>query len=141
MKQTFKIFRNLMVIVMAVCMIQPLAAQSKEKKGEKVTTFNVDLDCQSCVNNVENKIKWEKGVTDLQCDLAAKTVTVTYKTSRTDDEKLIAAFKKLGKEATVKCGGNPANCDKKDNCAKKSSCAKEAKSGCGSSCGGHSHAH
>ena len=78
-----------------------LPASAKKKEEQKKTVFHVEMTCQNCINNIEKNTSWEKGVTDLVCDLKAQTVTITYKPGKTDDAKLIAAFKKIGKEATV----------------------------------------
>jgi len=47
-------------------------------------------------------IAFEKGVKDLVCDLDSKTVTVTYDANKTDVPKLLTAFEKIHKPATVK---------------------------------------
>lgn len=91
-------FRLLGLFVACFLMVIPAMAQ---KKGQKKTIFKVEMDCQSCVNNIEKNIPWEKGVTDLKCNMKTQTVEVTYKTSKTNDSTLIAAFKKIGKEAVV----------------------------------------
>lgn len=85
-------------------LILPVTAQDKpkkQKKGEASALFRVEMDCQSCVNTIEKNIPWEKGVTDLKCDMKTQTVEVTYKTSKTNDSTLIAAFKKIGKDAVL----------------------------------------
>lgn len=75
-------------------------AQSKDN-GKTRTRFNVELHCQSCIMKIEKNIPYEKGVTDLKCDLQEQWVEVEYKNDKTNDTKLIEAFQKLGKEATV----------------------------------------
>lgn len=74
-------------------------AQGKKKK-EKVTFLVEGMDCNNCVKKIENNIAFEKGVTDLKCDLATRTAEVTYRTDKTSTAKLIAAFKKIGMGAT-----------------------------------------
>lgn len=96
MKTTF--FRLFSIIFACCLLMTPAVAQ---KKGQKKTVFHVEMDCQSCVNNIEKNIPWEKGVTDLKCDIKTQTVEITYKVGKTDDSKLIEAFKKIGKEAQV----------------------------------------
>ncbi len=107
-----------LVSLIAICLfaITPAMAQ---RKGEKKTLFKVEMDCGSCVKKVEDNIAWEKGVTDLKCDLKTQTVEVTYKTSKTDDKKLLAAFEKIGKPATIvtetpntSCSSGCGGCDK-----------------------------
>ena len=55
----------------------PMQAQ---RKGESVSVFKVQMDCQNCIKKVEGCLAWEKGVTDLKCDLETQTVAVTYNT-------------------------------------------------------------
>lgn len=92
------IFRLFSIIFVCCLCMTPAMAQ---KKGQKKTIFHVEMDCQNCVNTIEKNIPWEKGVTDLKCDLKTQTVEVTYKENKTNDAKLIEAFKKIGKDAQV----------------------------------------
>ncbi|MFC2097186.1 heavy-metal-associated domain-containing protein, partial [Bacteroidota bacterium] len=76
------------------------AAIDGKKKTKKVV-FNVSMDCQSCVSKVEKNIAFEKGVKDLKVNLENKTVEVTYEIAKTDDKKLMQAFKKIGFTSSV----------------------------------------
>jgi Cu2+-exporting ATPase len=78
-------------------------SQEKEKKAktEKVTFFVENINCHNCIRKIEKNIAFEKGVTDMKCDLDTKTVKVTYRKDKTDKEKLVAAFKKIDYIATV----------------------------------------
>lgn len=71
------------------------------------------MECANCQKKVEKNIAFEKGVTDLKCDLKTRTVNVTYKTDKTSKTKLASAFKKIGMEAVpvddgAGCPVNPA---------------------------------
>ena len=79
------------------------SAQETKKKDNKVTTkfFVESIHCENCIKNIEKNIAFEKGVTDLKCDLDTKTVEVTYRSDKTTDEKLIAAFDKINRKARV----------------------------------------
>ena len=136
MKQTNYLMRVLAVMLVAMCFISPASAQ---KKGEVKKVFTMDIHCQNCVNEIEKTISWEKGVTDLKCNMANNTVEVTYKESKTNEEKLIAAFKKIGKDDVVKCDQD-ANCDKKGACEKQNECTKGACQGSSCSKATNSHA-
>ena len=57
------------------------------------------MDCDHCIKKIEKNIAFEKGVTDLKCDLSTRTAIVTYKTDKTSKTRLAAAFKKIGMEA------------------------------------------
>jgi Cu2+-exporting ATPase len=96
--------RILFIMLFAGFLIAPVIAQDASKKDPKETvTFVVkNMDCENCVKKIEKNIAFERGVTDLKCELPSKTVKVTYRTDRTTEAKLVAAFKKIGYEAEAK---------------------------------------
>ncbi|MGL4993281.1 MAG: heavy-metal-associated domain-containing protein [Bacteroidales bacterium] len=75
-------------------------AQNKKTKKESVT-FITDLHCQDCVNKITKNIAFEKGVTDIRCDLKSDKVTIDYRADRTDKQKLADAMKKIGYTTTI----------------------------------------
>jgi Cu2+-exporting ATPase len=78
-------------------------AQNAQKNTKETVTFNVkNMSCDNCVKKIEKNIAFEKGVTDLQCELKTKSVKVTYNTDKTDAKKLVAAFKKIGYDVEPK---------------------------------------
>jgi len=79
-------------------------ASAKDGKKDKTATtkFKVEnMSCENCIKKIEKNIAFEKGVTDLKCDLSTKTAEVTYKTDKTSDEKLVKAFEKINYKVTV----------------------------------------
>ena len=95
-----KILVALFCILFAISMA---SAQGTKKKNTKTTTkfFVENMDCANCVKKIEKNISYEKGVTDLKCDLKTKTVVVTYRTDKTTIEKLLTAFEKIEKKAII----------------------------------------
>jgi Copper chaperone len=94
------------ILVVMCCMLFAIAmvsAQDSKKKDKKQTTkFLVEsISCDNCIKSIEKNIAFEKGVTDIKCELKTKTVEVTYNTDKSSDEKLIAAFKKINRDAVV----------------------------------------
>ena len=94
------------ILVVMCCMLFAIAmvsAQDNKKKDKKQTTkFLVEsISCDNCIKSIEKNIAFEKGVTDIKCELKTKTVEVTYNTDKSSDEKLIAAFKKINRDAVV----------------------------------------
>jgi Cu2+-exporting ATPase len=77
------------------------SAQETKKKSKKETvTFLVEnMNCENCIKKIEKNIAFEKGVTDLTCDLSTHTAKVTYRTDKTDEKKLVAAFEKIDMKA------------------------------------------
>ena len=95
---------KLSFILVAFLVTFSMNAYSKDdvKKSSKQTVlFSVPMHCKSCQNKIEKNIAFEKGVTDLKVDLPSNTVSVTFKPDKNTVEGLIAAFKKIGFNATV----------------------------------------
>jgi len=91
------------VILITLCALFTFSlsyAQDAKKNKKETVTFVVDgMDCANCVKKIEKNIAFEKGVTDLKCDLPTRTAEITYRTDRTDQTKIADAFKKIGMEA------------------------------------------
>lgn len=78
------------------------AQEAKTDKKNTTTKFYIEnMSCDHCIQTIEKNIAFEKGVTDLKCDLKTKTVTVTYKNDKTSDAKLVTAFGKIKYKASV----------------------------------------
>lgn len=95
--------RQLLVILMSlVCVGSVSWAQDKPKNKKETVTFYVEeMECKNCVRKVEKNIAFEKGVSDLICDLSNRTAKVTFNTTKTNKEKIMEAFKKIGMEAII----------------------------------------
>ena len=91
------------ILVIMCCMIFAVSTTFAQKKEKKQTTkFLVEsMHCDNCVKSIEKNIAFEKGVTDMKCDLETKTIDITYNPEKTSDKDLIAAFKKIKREAVV----------------------------------------
>ncbi|MDR1406277.1 MAG: cation transporter [Prevotellaceae bacterium] len=74
----------------------------KLKKNEAEVTFTVNMSCHNCKVKIENAIPHEKGVVDMKVTLDTKEVWIKFNKEKTDKEKLVEAFKKLGYTATEK---------------------------------------
>ena len=95
--------RIFLFMICALCTFSLASGQSSKKKDTKETTkfLVTNMECENCVKKIEKNIAFEKGVTDLKCDLKTHTVEVTYNTEKTTEKKLIAAFKKINYNAEV----------------------------------------
>jgi len=104
--------KQFVIIVLCVVFAGSMAyaqnKDSKKKNAKETVTFVVDgMDCANCVKKIEKNISFEKGVTDLKCDLSTRTAEITYRSDKTTEDNLVSAFKKIGMEAkTVEEGGN-----------------------------------
>ena len=94
------------IVTVMICVLFAIsmasAQDAKKKSNVTKTKFLVEsMECDNCVNKIEKNISFEKGVTDLKCDLKTHTVEVTYRTDKTTEAKLLDAFKKIDKPAKV----------------------------------------
>jgi len=95
--------RFFLIMLCSVFAFSTVFAQSVKKNEKETVTFSVkNMTCDNCVKKIEKNIAFEKGITDLQCQLSSKTVKVTYQTDKTTEKQLIAAFKKIGFEVESK---------------------------------------
>ena len=91
--------RIVFILVCTFCVLSTVFAQDVKKKKESATFFIEAMDCDHCVKKVEKNIAFEKGVTDLKCDLSTRTVVVTYRADKTSATRLVSAFKKIEMDA------------------------------------------
>lgn len=66
-----------------------------EKKSVKTVLYHVSLHCESCKAKIEKNLPYEKGVKDLQVDLEAKTVKVSFREDKNTAEGIQKAIEKL----------------------------------------------
>jgi len=94
--------RVLLILICVIYAFSAAFAQEDRRNTRETVTFVVNMECENCVTKIEKNIAFERGVTDLKCELPSKTVQVTYRTDRTTQENLVAAFKKIGYTAEPK---------------------------------------
>lgn len=90
--------KHAFLLFVGLIMISFSSVEAKEKKVDhnKTVTFEVSMSCVGCKNKIEKNIAFEKGIKDMQVDLSKKNVTLTFDSRKTDEEKIINAFEKLG---------------------------------------------
>lgn len=85
---------------MAVAMLACSTAFAKDLKVLVVKTAP-EMHCENCEKKIKNNIRFTAGVKKIVTDLQKKVVAVTYDADKTDAKTIVAAFKKIGYEATV----------------------------------------
>ena len=55
----------------------------------------------SCSNKIMENIAFEKGIKDLKVSVPEKKITVKYDASKTNEEAILEAFRKIGYPAVV----------------------------------------
>ncbi|MBR5664852.1 MAG: cation transporter, partial [Bacteroidales bacterium] len=78
------------------CLLFVTALQAQNSGKNQSVIFQTNGTCQSCKNKIENNIAYEKGVKDVNFDLATSKVRITYNPKKTDPQKLQAAIRNLG---------------------------------------------
>ena len=82
--------------------ISDAVAQKKADSQLKTTVFLTDVDCETCAKKIDNSLPFQKGVKEVKVDVPTRKVTVTFDTTKTNEEALIKAFKKIKINAEVK---------------------------------------
>ena len=74
---------------------------SKKKKDVRTLVLSADVHCHSCSNKIMENIAFEKGIKDLKVSVPEKKITVKYDASKTNEEAILEAFRKIGYPAVV----------------------------------------
>ena len=121
--------KNFMKKILTVLVMFMLAIMAFA--SDKTTTvFTLDHQMStSCETKIKNNLRYEKGVSAIDVSLKDNTIKVTYAPEKTDAEKLLKAFKKIGFNAMVVNGETPV-APAKGHCG-----------GCGSQKGEHKCSH
>jgi copper chaperone CopZ len=91
-----------MICLMAVLGFGISDAMAQKKSATlKTTVFVTDVDCENCAKKIDNSLPFQKGVKEVTVDVPSKKVTVTYDASKTNDEAIIKALKKVKITAEV----------------------------------------
>lgn len=133
--------KKILIIALSLLTLN-FATNAQDKKNDKISEVKFDvanMHGDHCKQRIENSIAFEKGVKDVSVNLIENTVSVKFDNTKTDVEKIKAAFEKLGYPTTVKVAeAKDSSCCKKTEkascCAtttlaekKSSSCCKDAK--------------
>ncbi len=95
-------------IIYTLALAALFASSALAETKETVFTVKPQMSCQYCENKIKSNLRFEKGVKKIETSLADQTVTVTYDDSKTNSEKIIAGFKKVGYTAVVADGKSSA---------------------------------
>lgn len=87
-------------ILIAIMTSLLLIAGGKEMRVA-VLTPTPQMHCASCENKIKGNMRFEKGVTKIETNIEAQTVTVTYDGGKTDVKALQAGMKKIGYDTKV----------------------------------------
>jgi len=106
---------------------------AKDTKESVTAEFTVSpkMSCQNCENKIKSNLRFEKGITNITTSLKEQKVTVKYNPAKTNKDKIVKAFKKIGytateytKEAKTVCSENCGEACASKNSGNKKACCK-----------------
>ena len=86
--------KKIIILAVALFAIAGTAVAQKAEKQIVTTVFLTDIDCEGCAKKIYDNF-YGKGVKSIKCDVATKSVAVTYDASKNTPEGLMPAFKTL----------------------------------------------
>lgn len=117
----------------AAAFVALFASAAFAETKQAVYTVNPQMSCQNCENKIKSNLRFEKGVKKIETSLKDQTVTVTYDDTKTDSEKIIAGFKKVGYTAVASDGKSTTQ----KNCCKKAKGESKCEGKCENHCKNH----
>ena len=105
---------SLMLIIMMA-----LSTTAQEEQKTKEITIKSSVVCEMCKERIEHDMAFEKGVKEVTVNLKTKEIDITYRTDKTNPDKLRTAISKIGYdaddvEAEAKAYAKLPRCCKKD---------------------------
>ena len=87
------------VLVLSAMMLTAVVGLAKDIKTVVVTT-QPQMHCENCENKIKGNLRFEKGVKQIECNIEAQRVTITYDADKTNSDAIIQSFGKFGYKAT-----------------------------------------
>ena len=88
--------KKIIILALALLTVAGASAQKASKPAKQIVTtvFVTDIDCENCAKKIYDNF-YGKGVKSIKCDVATKTVSVTYDASKNSPEGLKPSFSDL----------------------------------------------
>ena len=85
--------KKIIILALALLTVAGASAQKASKPAKQIVTtvFVTDIDCENCAKKIYDNF-YGKGVKGIKCDVATKTVSVTYDASKNSPEGLKPSF-------------------------------------------------
>jgi len=90
--------KKIITSLLLVFLFGYITAQDPEPKIKEIK-IQTSAICGMCEERLESNLAFEKGVKSVELDDKTKILTITYKTAKTDPDKLRTAISKLGYDA------------------------------------------
>lgn len=88
------------LVFISTALLLAFSAYAKDIQ-ELVVTTNPPMSCQNCENKIKKNLRFEKGIKDIETNLAEQRVTIEYDAEKTNPEKIENAFQKIGYNVEV----------------------------------------
>jgi periplasmic mercuric ion binding protein len=92
--------------------------------GDTSVVIKTSVVCDMCKDRIERQLVFEKGVKEVTVNIEKKTVTVVYKTTKTNLQKIRNAIAKMGYRAD-NVPADPKGHKKLPECCKSEGCGKD----------------
>lgn len=76
-----------------------LSVSAKDLKTLVVTTLP-QMHCDNCEKKIKGNLRFEKGIKNIETDVKAQRVTITYDADKTTPANIIRSFQRFGYQAT-----------------------------------------
>ena len=86
--------KKIIILAVALLAIAGVAVAQKPAKQIVTTVFITDIDCEGCTKKIYDNF-YGKGIRNIKCDVATKSVAITYDATKNTPEGLMPAFKTL----------------------------------------------
>lgn len=85
--------KKIIILALALLTVAGASAQKASKPAKQIVTtvFVTDIDCENCAKKIYDNF-YGKGVKSIKCDVATKTVSVTYDASKNSPKGLKPSF-------------------------------------------------
>lgn len=88
------------------------------KSEKKVEVFTLDHQMSAmCEKKIKENLRFEKGISKIEVSLKENIITVTFDPKKTDTEKIIEGFKKIGFTAFPVESAEATECTDDRGCA------------------------
>lgn len=87
------------VLLVSAMMLTAVVGLAKDIKTVVVTTLP-QMHCENCEKKIKGNLRFEKGVKEIDTNIDAQRVTVTYDAEKTNAETIIKSFEKFGYKAS-----------------------------------------
>ena len=111
-----------MRIILLISLLIASAVAFAAEKTTEVFTLDHQMS-QHCEKKIKENLRFEKGISKIEVSLPANTIAITYDVKKTNTEKIIEAFKKIGFNAFLCNPDQPEVCP--EECCEPTPCAEE----------------